>query len=43
MIGAGTLSTRLRASRPSFNVLRYGRDTGLEVENRSLALTPDED
>jgi len=38
MIGAGTLSTRLRASRPSFNVLRYDRESGLELENRSLAL-----
>ncbi len=40
MIGAGTLSTRLRRSRPSFNVLRYDRENGLQVENRSLALPP---
>lgn len=38
MIGTGTLSTRVRASRPSFNVLRYDRESGLRVENRSLAL-----
>lgn len=36
MVGAGTLSTRLRASRPSYNVLRYDRAAGLEVEHRTL-------
>ncbi|AZI36026.1 hypothetical protein NT2_04_03220 [Caenibius tardaugens NBRC 16725] len=41
MIGAGTLSTRLRASRPSFNVLRYDPAGGLQVENRTLHLAPD--
>ena len=43
MVGAGTLSTRLRASRPSFNVLRYDPETGLQVENRSLKLAPAEE
>ncbi|OCC23975.1 hypothetical protein MB02_09195 [Croceicoccus estronivorus] len=37
MIGAGTLSTRLRSSRPSYNVLRYHPQKGLTVEHRTLA------
>jgi 3',5'-cyclic AMP phosphodiesterase CpdA len=34
MIGAGTLSTRLRGSGPSYNVLRHNPGRGLEVEQR---------
>ena len=36
MIGAGTLSTRLRSTRPSFNVLRYDPADGLQVEARTF-------
>jgi 3',5'-cyclic AMP phosphodiesterase CpdA len=38
MIGAGTLSERLRATRPSFNELRVV-DGKLEVQHRELALS----
>ena len=38
MIGAGTLSTRLRVERPSYNVLRYDETAGLQLERRTLAL-----
>jgi hypothetical protein len=34
MIGAGTLSTRLRSSPPSFNRLEWSRANGLAVEVR---------
>lgn len=37
MIGAGTLSTRLRSSRPSYNVLRYDGAGRLQAEPRTLA------
>lgn len=37
MIGAGTLSTRLRGSVPSYNVLRYEAGGELTVEHRHLA------
>ena len=40
MIGAGTLSTRLRSQRPSYNVLRYDRESGLQLERRTLELAP---
>ena len=40
MIGAGTLSTRLRSTRPSYNMLRYSKDHGLQLERRSLELDP---
>lgn len=37
MIGAGTLSTRLRyGAPPSYNVLRYDPSSGLTVEHRNL-------
>lgn len=34
MIGAGTLSTRLRGAPPGYNVLTCSRDSGIEVEQR---------
>ena len=34
MIGAGTLSTRLRGAPPGYNVVTYARDAGLRVEQR---------
>lgn len=34
MIGAGTLSTRLRGAEPGYNVLRFSRETGLKLEQR---------
>ncbi len=34
MIGAGTLSTRLRGAEPGYNVLRYSAGDGLSVEQR---------
>ena len=37
MIGAGTLSTRIRSAPPSYNVLRLGPGRALEVEVRYLA------
>ena len=37
LIGAGTLSERLRASRPSYNRLEWSREQGLEV---SVAMLP---
>lgn len=36
-IGAGTLSTRLRGVPPSYNVLTYVKNVGLEVARRDLA------
>ena len=36
MIGAGTLSTRLRSTKPSFNVLRHDPAGGLRVEARTF-------
>ncbi len=36
MIGAGTLSTRLRGAVPSYNVLRLDGERGLELELRQL-------
>jgi len=37
MIGAGTLSTRLRGAIPSYNVLTYDSKTGLTVERRDFS------
>jgi 3',5'-cyclic AMP phosphodiesterase CpdA len=37
MVGAGTLSTRLRGAVPSYNVLTYNRQDGLKVERRDFA------
>jgi 3',5'-cyclic AMP phosphodiesterase CpdA len=37
MIGAGTLSTRLRGAIPSYNVLTYDSKTGLRVERRDFS------
>ena len=37
MIGAGTMSHRLRGAGPSYNVLRFAAGGGLEVEARSFA------
>lgn len=37
MIGSGTMSHRLRGAGPSFNVLRFDSDHGLEVETRPFA------
>jgi len=37
MIGAGTLSTRLRGAPPSFNVIRIARDGAIDVERRELS------
>lgn len=34
MIGAGTLSTRLRGAQPGYNVLRYNRADGLTLDQR---------
>ncbi|MGB3738983.1 MAG: metallophosphoesterase [Pontixanthobacter sp.] len=34
MIGAGTLSTRLRGAAPGYNVVTYAHDSGLQVEQR---------
>jgi 3',5'-cyclic AMP phosphodiesterase CpdA len=34
MVGAGTLSTRLRGAEPGYNVVTYDRDAGLGVEQR---------
>ncbi|MGB7409335.1 MAG: metallophosphoesterase [Pontixanthobacter sp.] len=39
MIGAGTLSTRLRGAQPGYNVVRYSRSTGLQVEQRIYGQT----
>lgn len=36
MIGAGTLSSRLRGVHPSYNVLTYSRNSGLQVERRDF-------
>lgn len=36
MIGAGTLSTRLRGAEPSFNALTIGADGAITVERRDL-------
>ena len=36
MIGAGTLSTRLRGAKPSYNVVMYSPDQGLSVEKREF-------
>lgn len=36
MIGAGTLSSRLRSTPPSYNVLRYDSAGGLTVEHREF-------
>jgi len=36
MIGAGTLSRRLRKSRPSYNVIRIGSGRDVEVESRLM-------
>ena len=36
MIGAGTLSTRLRGALPSYNVLTYDKQDGLTVERRDF-------
>jgi 3',5'-cyclic AMP phosphodiesterase CpdA len=36
MIGAGTLSTRLRGAVPSYNVLTYNTQDGLKVERRDF-------
>ncbi|OGS51349.1 MAG: hypothetical protein A3J40_10625 [Erythrobacter sp. RIFCSPHIGHO2_12_FULL_63_10] len=36
MIGAGTLSTRLRGAPPSYNVLRIGVDGRIELERRDF-------
>jgi 3',5'-cyclic AMP phosphodiesterase CpdA len=36
MIGAGTLSTRLRGAVPSYNVLTYDSQDGLQVERRDF-------
>ncbi len=35
-IGAGTLSTRLRGAAPSYNVIRYASNSGLEVARRDF-------
>lgn len=37
MIGAGTLSTRLRGAAPSYNVLRIGADGAIALERRDFA------
>ena len=37
MIGAGTLSTRLRGTVPSYNVLRHSPEQGLTFELRAFA------
>lgn len=37
MIGAGTLSTRLRGAVPSYNVLTYDSQDGLQVERRDFS------
>lgn len=37
MIGAGTLSTRLRGAVPSYNVLTYDSQAGLQVERRDFS------
>ena len=34
MVGAGTLSTRLRGAEPGYNVVTYDPETGLSVEQR---------
>ncbi|WP_271439716.1 metallophosphoesterase family protein [Pontixanthobacter luteolus] len=34
MIGAGTLSTRLRGAEPGYNVISFAPDTGLAIEQR---------
>ena len=34
MVGAGTLSTRLRGAEPGYNVVTYGPQAGLSVEQR---------
>lgn len=36
MIGAGTLSSRLRGAIPSYNVLTYDQENGLTVERRNF-------
>lgn len=36
MIGAGTLSTRLRGAPPSYNVLRIGADGAIAIERRDF-------
>jgi hypothetical protein len=36
LIGAGTLSERLRATRPSYNRLDWSRDQGLQVSPQNL-------
>ncbi len=36
LVGAGTLSCRLRASRPGFNLLEWSADSGLRVTVRSV-------
>ena len=38
MIGAGTLSTRLRGAEPGYNVVSYGPQSGLTVEQRVFRL-----
>jgi 3',5'-cyclic AMP phosphodiesterase CpdA len=37
MIGAGTLSTRLRGAEPSYNVITIDRTGAIEVERRDFA------
>jgi len=37
MIGCGTMSHRLRGAPPSYNVLRFSPESGLEVEVREVA------
>ncbi|MFZ1743292.1 MAG: metallophosphoesterase [Pontixanthobacter sp.] len=37
MVGAGTLSTRLRGAEPGYNVVTYSPDGGLAVEQRVFA------